>query len=158
MEEIITIEKTLPKRKNIRLKGYNYSQNGYYFITLCTQNREKLFGEIVGGGDLDTPKIQLTRAGKIVDKYTNSIEKAYANVKVDIFTIMPNHIHIILIINNLKNGTSGSPSPTNALIPTVISVFKRLTNKEYGASIWQRGYHDHIIRNEQDYKEICEYI
>jgi hypothetical protein len=74
-------------RKAIRLKEFDYSRAGYYFLTLCTQNRKSILGKIVGGGDLDTPKIQLTQIGFITHKYICSIEKAYLNVKVDNYVL-----------------------------------------------------------------------
>jgi len=175
----------LPKRKILRLQGYDYSQNGAYFITICTHNREHLLSQItVGGGVLDTPKSgvldtpksgvldtpksELSNIGEIAEKHIISISKTYENISIDNYVIMPNHIHMIIIINGengtsrvIENGTSRTPSPTmavNAVIPRVISTYKRFTNKECGFGIWQRSYHDHIIRNEQEYIKIREYI
>ena len=108
--------KDLPVRKNIRLKDYDYSSNGAYFLTICVKNRHELLGKIVGDGVLDVPKT------------------------ADI------------------NGTSGRPSPTNAVIPSFISTFKRFTHKQVGFSFWQRAYNDHIIRDEEDFKTKWNYI
>ena len=83
----------------------------------------------------------------------------YENIKVDKYIIMPNHIHMILIVeNDYKNGTSGAPSPTNETVPSFVSMLKRFTNKKAGRSLWQRSYHDHVIRNEKDYERIWNYI
>ena len=112
----------LPKRKQNRLQNYDYSENGAYFITVCTQNRAQILSKIVGDGAHDVPKTSLTDIGKIVDKYiisTNNIP----DITVDKYVIMPNHIHIILIVDN--NGTSKAPSPTNNVISHAVSTLKR---------------------------------
>ena len=82
------------------------------------------------------------------------------NIKVDNYVIMPNHIHILLRIenNNINSGTSRSPSPTNKALPHYVSALKRCINRDIGYNIFQRSYHDRIIRNEQEYLEIWEYI
>lgn len=147
---------SLPQRKPNRLVNYDYSANGMYFITICTKNKKKLLCDIVGDGAFDVPKTVLTATGRIVDKYilsTDRIEK----VSVEKYVIMPNHIHLLVFIEDI-NGTSRAPSPTNAMIPHVVSTLKRFCNREIGANIFQRSYHDHIIRNEMDYKKIWEYI
>lgn len=148
----------LPKRKSNRIKGYDYSQNGVYFITVCTRDRENLLSEItVGDGVLDVPQNKLTEYGKIVNKY---ILQASGNsdLFVEEYVIMPNHIHLLIRVSN-QNGTSRAPSPTaNALIPMYISTLKRFCNRDIGRNIWQRSFYDHIVRNEDDYLNICEYI
>ena len=102
----------LPKRKPTRLKKYNYSNNGAYFITICTHNKRKILCNIVGDGALDIPQIDLSPIGEIVEKYiksTNNIK----NITVDKYVIMPNHIHLLLLVKNDHiNGTSRVPSPT----------------------------------------------
>ena len=150
------MNKNLPIRKPTRLKDYDYSQNGAYFITICTQDRKNILSKIVGGGAFDAPKNQLTEIGKIVDKYilsTNNIPE----ITVDKYVIMPNHIHLILIVQN-QIGTSRAPSPTNHLIPHAISTLKRFINREIGYNIFQRSFHDHVIRDYDDYLKIWQYI
>ncbi|MBO5211775.1 MAG: transposase [Clostridia bacterium] len=96
----------------------------------------------------------LSEQGEIVEKYilsTNNIPK----LNVDKFVIMPNHIHLIL---SIQNGTSKAPSPTNNIISHAISTLKRFANKEIGHNIWQRSFYDHIIRSEADYLSIWNYI
>ncbi len=121
-----------------------------------------MLSEIVGDGVLDVPKNELTKYGSIAEKYIRQMSEFYENVSVDKFVIMPNHIHAILCItdkkNELEHGTSRTPSPTNSTISGFVSTFKRFCNKEYSENIWQRSFHDHIIRGERDYKEIWEYI
>ena len=146
----------LPKRKFNRIKNYDYSQNGYYFITICTKDKQKLLCDIVGGGAYDAPKIVLSKAGETVDKYILST-KNIPGITVDKYVIMPNHIHLLLSLEN-KNGTSRAPSPTNNLISHSISTLKRFVGKELGENIFQRSFYDHIIRGEKDYLEIWNYI
>ena len=147
---------TLPHRNPTRLKDYDYSQNGYYFITICTHNKQKVLCDIVGGGAYDAPKIILSELGKIVEKYilsTNNIPE----LTVDKYVIMPNHIHLILFLQN-QNGTSKALSPTNNIISHSVSTFKRFVNRDVGQNIFQRSFHDHIIRGENDYLKIWNYI
>ena len=145
-----------PKRKPTRLKDFDYSQTGYYFITICTHNKQKILCDFVGDGAFDVPKTVLSNTGKIVEKYilsTNNIPK----ITVQKYVIMPNHIHLILSVDNI-NGTSRAPSPTNNIISHAVSTLKRFVNKEVGQNIFQRSFHDHIIRGENDYLKIWEYI
>ena len=144
-----------PIRKPTRLKNYDYSQNGYYFITICTKEKQKILCNIVGDGALDVPQIKLSHIGDVVQKYilsTNNI----SNVTVDKYVIMPNHLHLILIVEN--NGTSKAPSPTNNVVSHAVSTLKRFVNKEIGHNIFQRSFHDHIIRDKNDYEKIWSYI
>ena len=134
----------LPKRKSTRLKDYDYSQDGYYFITVCTKEKQKILCDIVGDDAHIVPK----EYGLITEKYLsneNQIEK---------YVIMPNHIHMIIKIDN---GTMWASSPTKS-VSDIIRSFKTLVTKEIGEPIFQRSFHDHIIRGEQDYKEIWQYI
>ena len=150
----------LPKRKPTRLKGYDYSTPGAYFITICTKDRKELLSNIiVGDGVPYVPKNILTQYGKIADKYINQMSEFYDNIFVDKYVIMPNHIHMLIQIkSDSVSGSSRTPTPTNMKIPHFISTFKRLCNKEYGKNIWQRSFHDHIIRNQKDYDRIWTYI
>ncbi len=148
------------KRKPNRLKGYNYSQNGAYFLTLCTKNKQNLFGKVVGDGILDVPQMILSDYGKIVEKYVFQISKAYDHIHIDNFVIMPNHIHLLVMIYSVDNVLKENVSvlPQNSEIPKLVSTLKRFVDKELGFNIWQRTYHDHIIRNESAYNTIWEYI
>ncbi|MBE5813358.1 MAG: transposase [Clostridiales bacterium] len=144
-------------RKKNRLKYWNYGRNGAYFITICTEGKKKILSKIVGDGAFDVPKNILTDYGEIVDKYINSSNNING-ISIDKYVIMPNHIHMIIIVENNETGTSRAPSPTNSLIAHTISTFKRFVNIEIGKNIFQRSFHDHIIRNEADYKNIWAYI
>jgi len=160
--------KPLPERKPLRLKGYDYSTPGAYFITICVKHREQLLSNItsVVGDDAhivpdariiqnirSIPRNVLSYYGEICDKYINNINLMHENVTVDKYVIMPNHIHLIIFLH----GTMRASSPTKN-IASVIRSFKTMVTKEIGIPVWQRSYHDHIIRDEKDYSKIWEYI
>ena len=145
----------VPERKHPRLKQYDYSQDGVYFITVCTQNRACILGTVVGRGDLTPPVVRLSRIGKIVDRYTTTISAAHAQVNVDKYAIMPNHVHLLLRICTPKDGGVGSPRPT---VAEVIRGWKSLITRTVGHSIWQTSFYDHIIRSPDDYNTVWHYI
>ena len=151
-----------PVRKKNRLQNYDYSQNGAYFITICTENRKCLLSEIVGGGVLDAPATHLRAFGIVVDRRIREMNRIYTNVQTVKYVIMPNHVHLLVCVDTRENfdgnGTSRTPSPTNEIIPQYISTFKRLCNREFGGNIWQRSYHDHILRTRPEYEQISQYI
>jgi REP element-mobilizing transposase RayT len=163
----------LPKREGLRLKSYDYSKGGAYFVTICTQDRCHLLSKIhalVGGGALDAPcpiaytdlQLCLTPIGRIVEKYLLSSENI-PGVKIDGYIIMPDHIHAMILLNPNEYtaqgcGTSRAPSPTNEMLPHVISTFKRFCHKEVGRVIFQRSYQEHIIRDREDYLAHIRYI
>ncbi len=148
------MKNNLPKRKPTRLKGYDYSTPGAYFLTVCIKDRKQLLSKITVGDDAYiVPQNNLSQIGIICDKYINNINVKYENVTVDKYVIMPNHIHLIVFLH----GTMRASSPTKN-IETIIRSFKTIVTKELGYSIWQRSYHDHIIRGERDFQKIWEYI
>lgn len=146
----------LPQRKSIRLRGYNYSSNGAYFITICVKDKHKVLGEIVGRDTLGAPFMRLSEYGGIVNKEIEEMSTHYNGVVVDKFVVMPNHVHIIVSIG--RDGAPGVSRPTTALIPTIVAALKMKTNRAIGFSIWQASYHDHIIRNIEEYQRIWKYI
>ena len=146
-----------PKRKQIRLPEYDYSTPGAYFVTICTHNRRCILSDIVvGAGVLDGPHRRLSPDGEIIDTTLQEMVKTYSWLSLDQYVIMPNHVHLLLRIEG--PGPSGTPAPTNATLPRLISTLKRFTNKRCGTELWQRGYHEHVIRGERDYLEIWQYI
>ena len=146
------------ERKPNRLQEYDYNQNGAYFVTICTQDRKKILSTIVGGGAHDAPNVALTDIGKIVQKQIINSNRI-PGITVDKFVIMPDHIHLIVLVNETATkGTSRAPSPTNAVIPHLVSTFKRFCHRDVGEKIFQRSYYDHVIRNQQDYDETWQYI
>ena len=171
-------------RKQNRLAGYDYSQPGAYFITVCVKDHRCLLGTVVGldahigphnetapvgadahigphnetapvGADAHIgPSVVLSDTGKIVEKYTRSIPG------IAEYTIMPNHVHMILRISarEVTQGPMWASAPTDTNIEKLMRSWKILITKELGQSIWQRSYYDHIIRDEQDYVTRAQYI
>lgn len=132
----------LPIRKKIRLKKYDYSKKGMYFVTICIKNRIEILGNI------DNNKIKLTKEGIIVQNYIEYIEKIFKSVIIDDYIIMPNHIHIIIsIINN-----------NEVTLSRIIRQYKEIVTKKIRYSIWQKSYYEHIIRDEKEYYKIKKYI
>lgn len=147
----------LPKRKPTRLKNFDYSQNGYYFVTICTYNKTKIFGNIVGQG-LAPAENKLSSFGIFAEEELLDLENRYGHIKIDKYVIMPNHIHAIIQIENETAGAS--PCPT---LSDIICSFKSLTTRRCRKikpteKIWQTSFHDHIIRGEEDYLKIWNYI
>ncbi|MBI2487874.1 MAG: transposase [Deltaproteobacteria bacterium] len=158
-------------RRSIRLKEYDYSQAGAYFVTVCTQNRECLFGGIVDG------QMRLTDAGQMVQTTWDELPKHYTGIDIDEFVVMPNHVHGIILIQDVGAGPGACPNKgqpqgvTSTLsLPDVVHRFKSITTTRYRHGVaqkcwspfpgrlWQRNYYEHIIRNEDDLLDIREYI
>ena len=131
--------KEYPKRKWSRLKNHDYSADAYYFLTVCTKNRECILSKISADGQNNTV-LALTPYGEIAESFVRSIPG------IDKYVIMPNHIHMIIHKTNGKSLASDVRS------------FKGLTTKRIGKSIWQDYYYDHIIRDEEDYLKKWNYI
>jgi REP element-mobilizing transposase RayT len=144
----------LSKRKQIRIKNYDYSKNGAYFITICTANKEKILWSNRRGELCSPANIQLSNLGKIVDSEIEKLNFVYDAVNVDKYCIMPNHIHFIISIKADKNGRTQF-APT---ISRVVKQFKGSITKQIGKPIWQKSFYEHTIRNQTDYNEIWEYI
>lgn len=154
----------LPCRKSIRLKNYDYSSNGYYFVTICTQKREKLFGEIVGATLCGRPN----NPDKIITKWLLELENKFKGIKIDEYVVMPNHIHFIIKRTGGHTGSTGDH--TGSPLRDIVGWFKTMTTNEYIVGVkcgkfipfkgrlWQRNYYEHIIRNYDDYISIAEYI
>lgn len=159
---------TWPERKPLRLKQYDYSQDGYYFITICTKNREHYFWEIVDG------EMMLNDYGKIVQKCFWDINNHYQNVELDIYVIMPNHLHCIIILKNNTVGNEYFRSESNnrnenihflqANISNIIKWFKIWITKEIRNNYkdftfaWQKSFFDVIIKNDEQLEKSREYI
>lgn len=180
---------TLPQRHSIRLRHYDYSQAGLYFVTICTYEKQALFGDVIDG------EMRLNNAGKIAELEWHKTESMREKIVLHDFVVMPNHVHgIIEIINsnetisvgahcvrphnvNLHDGDENNPSvhyPTAVIggrtqcAPTlgfVVSGYKAAVTKQInllrhvaGQKVWQRNYHEHVIRNEASYLKIAEYV
>jgi REP element-mobilizing transposase RayT len=151
-EKVIPVE--LPKRKQNRLAEYDYSTPNAYFITVCTNNRKNLFWTDAQAVIAHPDHVPLTNLGMMVRLSIENIPKHYAAVSVDHFVIMPNHIHLLLQIHTDAGGRS-MIAPT---ISTVVRLMKGTVTKQAGFSVWQKGFYDHVIRNDNDYRDIWNYI
>lgn len=145
----------LHDRKDIRLKGHDYSRPGCYFITVCTKNKhELLWADNAVGAAIGRP--QLSGIGRLVEHGIIRISSIYSNASVDIYVIMPNHIHLILRLLETE-AICNQPTETPA-ISRIISMFKSSVTKQLGYSIWQKLFHDHIIRTQEEYRKTWYYI
>ncbi len=149
----------LPDRKKNRLENYDYSSCGAYFITICTAQRKNYFWKNVGATIGRPPAeametINLSSFGKIVDEAINNISEIYPSVMVDIYVIMPDHIHLLLLICADERGRP-MVAPT---MSRIVNQLKGHVTKRTGTPIWQKSFFDHIIRNREDYEEHLKYI
>lgn len=154
-----------------RLQNWDYSRNAAYFVTICTQGREHYFGNIVDG------EMQLSAIGEIADKYWMEIPQHFPFVKINAFVVMPNHVHGIIIIDRnddiygdpVQTPDSGVSTTTAAAqkwkpgtLGVIINQYKRActinVRKINPVFAWQSRYHEHIIRNNESFKRICNYI
>ena len=144
----------LPKRKQNRLSHYDYSQNGAYFITVCTANRNKILWNPVGADTIRPKTVPLSNIGKIVEQGILQMADHYQNVAVDHYCIMPDHMHLILRIAADADGRMIS-APT---VSVIVGQMKRWVSKEVGYSVWQKSFIDRVIRNESGYRAAWNYI
>lgn len=144
----------LTKRKAIRLQHYDYSSAGAYFVTICTEKHKYILWKNVGANCVRPNDFTLSGYGEIVNKNIEKLSTVYENIFVEKYAVMPNHIHMIIIISADENGRTQF-APT---LSRVIKQFKGTVTKEIGVSIWQKGFYEHIIRNKNDYEKIWEYI
>jgi len=153
----------LPNRKKLRYKGFDYSSYATYFITICTDKRRFIFGDVVDG------VMQLSSFGQIVDIEFKNFHTFHDNTQIVNYVIMPNHVHILLslISNDLEYlAKEEAPQLNNNSIPKIIQRFKagitRTINAENNYTpkkiIWQKSYHDRIIRNEKEFEIFHNYI
>ena len=163
-------------RRSIRLSAYDYGQAGAYFVTVCTQNRVCLFGEIVND------VMRLNAAGRMLVAHWQRLPQRFPSVQLDAFVVMPNHIHGVIVLTGQSaaslvgttRATSGTTGATTRVAPTllgsVVGAYKSLTTVEYvhgvkaygwmpfDSKLWQRNYYEHIIRDEVTLFRIRDYI
>ncbi len=144
----------LPKRKKMRLEGFDYSSCGAYFVTVCVSGRKPILWQVGANCVRPNEKIPLSNTGVIIDNEIQKLSTVYENVKVDKYCIMPNHIHIILFILSDENGRTQF-APT---LSRIIKQFKGSVTKQLGFSIWQKSFYDKIIRSDKSYLEVWQYI
>lgn len=161
------------RRRSIRLRGYDYHQPGAYFVTICTQNRECIFGEVV-----DRQMI-LNEAGRMVETVWRELPQHYAGIEVEAFVVMPNHVHGIIILvgagapacpDNPGRPQGVAPTMSTMSLPDVVHRFKSLTTARYRHGVrqdgwrpfpgrlWQRNYYERVIRGEKELNRVREYI
>ena len=157
-------------RRSIRLKHYDYSQAGLYFITLCVNNRESLFGEII------EDQMILNAAGAMIEKEWQALQNRFLQIELHEYIVMPNHFHAILSLQ-MTPRHAGAPLVDALVTQTItktlseiIGAFKSITTIKYirgvktyhwhgfEGKLWQRNYWEHVIRNEQSRSEIAQYI
>ena len=149
-------------RRSIRLEGYDYSQSGAYFVTIYSYNREAMFGEIVDG------EMVLSRYGRIVLTDWQNLPKRHSHIELDAFIVMPNHVHGIVVIKDIPvKADSGMVSETakRTPLPEIVRGFKTFSSRRVnrarrmvGIPVWQRNYWEHVIRNQEAFNRIHEYI
>ena len=154
-------------RRSIRLRGYDYSQAGAYFVTICTRNHESIFGQIMEG------KMVLNEYGKVVVECWCWLERQYEYVELDEYVVMPNHLHGIIIITDARRGDPlGRPyqrhrphGPAPGSIGSIVGQFKSAATKRINdlrgttrVSVWQRNYYERVIRNEDELNHLRWYI
>ncbi len=133
----------LPVRKPLRLRDYDYAQGGAYFITICTKEKAHTLGTVVGGDAHIAPRVLLSPLGELVQARLRTVPG------MEKFVVMPNHLHFVTVLGS---------GPMWVSAPTAVRSFKTLVTKQFGAPVWQRGYYDHIIRDESDFLRIWRYI
>jgi REP element-mobilizing transposase RayT len=149
-------------RRSLRLREYDYSQPGAYFVTICVRNRECLLGEIAA------EKIRLSHYGEIARQCWVDLPNHYAQLALDIFSVMPNHIHGIIMLSDVGAGLK--PAPTRAMVtkhalPEIIRGFKTFSSRRVNKlrkisskPLWQRSFYEHVIRDDESLRRIREYI
>jgi REP element-mobilizing transposase RayT len=146
-------------RRSIRLKGYDYSQNGAYFVTMCSWNREMIFGDISHG------EIHLNDCGRIIEPIWPWLGKQYPYLQLIEYVIMPNHFHGILLFDRSMGGSRTAPTGRSKPLGRILGAFKTRSTKlvnEFrqtpGTPLWQRNFYERIIRNESELNRIADYI
>ena len=137
----------IPIRKRNRLEAYDYTQNGAYFVTICTLYKRCIFGYVRDGAE--EPVMIPNETGLAVEGIIKKIPLHYPTVELARYCVMPNHVHLLLRFT----ADRGNPS-----LPTVINQFKGAVTKTLGTPVWQKSYYDRVIRNMEDYRQIGEYI
>jgi putative transposase len=151
------------RRRSLRLQGYDYSQAGAYYVTVCTHDRALLFGTVYEG------QVQLSEAGRCVVEQWEDLPNRYPTISLDAFVVMPNHIHGIIVLSDVstygiqpRQDSAATKSPT---LSAVLRAYKSLSaiaaNKAMGRTgrpLWQQGFYDEIIRSERALNRIREYI
>ena len=160
------MSKAIHRRRAIRLPGYDYAQAGAYFVTICTQDRRCLFGDVADG------HMHLNDAGRMIERWWQELQNKFPKIDTDEFVVMPNHIHgIVMIVGaDLRVRPKPSGTHTGAPLPEIVQWFKTMTTNEYirrvkeqgwaplDRRLWQRSYYEHVVRNDDDLNRTRQYI
>jgi len=146
-----------PIRKKNRIPEYDYSEPNVYFLTVCITDRKNILWDLQKVKEPLTT-IPLSIIGSVVDEAIRDIPNHYSNVVVDKYVIMPNHIHMILVLSEpekreVEGELTGTPT-----ISRIIHQWKSVITKRIGQPIWQKSFYDHIIRNDEEYTAFLDYI
>ncbi len=154
-----------PDRRSIRLKHYDYSYPGYYFVTICTGDKKTFFGTITDG------RVVLSDLGKTADKCFIDIPNHFRDATIDQYVIMPNHVHGIIVIQSVgaaymppaKSSPGAQLPSTPGLLSEIVQQYESAVSRWCGGTgyhgfSWQRGFYEHVIRNENDMNDIRNYI
>ena len=164
------------RRRSLRLKGYDYTHMGAYFVTIVTQGRSCLFGEVVG------KEMRLNEAGEMMGGIWEALPQRFPVIEIDMFVVMPNHLHGIIVINQPNRATT-RVAPTEAMdgeveilttkqsaLGDVTGAYKSLTTVEYvrgvkmmkwamfSGRLWQRNYYEHVVRHDESLRDLQQYI
>lgn len=140
------------------MKSFDYSENHRYFVTICSCDRKMLFSGIIVGEGLAPPVTRLSAIGIIIEEQLHLLTIRYSCLTIENYVIMPNHIHILLMLENDSGGASPSPTLHDLICAFKSLVTRSCRQKGFQHNIWQRSYYEHIVRNEDDYKNIWLYI
>ena len=151
-----------PVRKRLRLQAYDYGQNGVYFITVCTKDRRHILSQVIPAPLGVQPEIRLTAYGMIVEEELSELSRRFSGISLDHWVIMPNHIHLLLRLDNTGGAAKGAPyegtSHGSATIPGMMRALKSITSHRAGIRLWQTSYFDRVIRNDAEWEECWTYI
>ena len=147
----------LPDRKSLRLPKYDYRLPGAYFVTICTQDRRCILSDIRRGDPCGRPELRLTSYGAIAESTLSRLETEYG-VSIDASVVMPNHVHFICRIAEDRATTRVAPT-----LGRIVGAYKSIVANDYRKAgltgkLWQRGYYEHVIRGDADYRDIYLYI
>ena len=152
-------DKEIRHRRSLRLKEYDYSQAGAYFVTICVQRRECVLGKVQDG------EVSLSSLGNIVAESWAWLEVGYFQVSLDAWVVMPNHIHGIIVLTDGRGGSRTAPTTKPKPLGRLIGAFKTISTKRINAMrrapatrFWQRNFYEHVIRNESALSRVREYI
>jgi REP element-mobilizing transposase RayT len=153
-------DQNIHHRRSIRLRGYDYTQSGVYFVTICTHARAHIFGQIIDGA------VDLSPAGRLLDRCWLALPRHFSFVTIDTYVIMPDHIHGILAIDRPEDHARPAPSTRPHVVPgslgaivrTLKSTAARAINRSSGGPIWQRNYYERVVRDDAELQRVRAYI